>query len=77
MMIVIPKLNKVPYDSFKAYHLIVLHNTLEKLIEKVIREHLQFQLISNNFIYSCQLGGLKQRSTSDAGVALTHFIHSG
>ena len=31
----------------------------------------------NNFIHSYQLGGLKQRSTSDADVILTHFIHSG
>ena len=32
-------------------------------------------LISNNFIYSCQLGGLKQQSTIDTGVVLAHFIY--
>jgi len=50
---------------------------LGKLIKKVIRERLQFQVISNNFIYLNQLGRLKQQSTTDAGTFLTHLIHSG
>jgi len=50
---------------------------LGKLIEKVIGERLQFQVISNNFIYQYQLGGLKFKSTIDTGIALTYFIHSG
>jgi len=32
-------------------------------------------MISNNFIHPSQLGGLKLRSTMDAGIALTHIIH--
>ena len=36
---------------------------------------MQFLIISNNFIYLCQLGGLKQRSTLDAGIALIYSIH--
>jgi len=39
------------------------------LIEKVIT--------ANNFIHPSQLGGLKFKSTTDAGVALIHIIHSG
>jgi len=31
-------------------------------------------LISNNFIHSSQIGGLKQCSSSDTGVMLIHFI---
>ena len=58
--IIIPKPNKVSYDSLKAFRPIVLLNTLSKLIKKVIGKRLQFQLISKNFIYLCQLGGLKQ-----------------
>jgi len=54
-----------------------LLNTINKLFEKVIGERLQFLPISNNFIHSYQLGELKQRSTTDAGVALTHFICTG
>ena len=48
-----------------------------KLIEKVIGDMLQFQVISNNFIHQSQLGGLKFKSTTDAGIALTHFICTG
>ena len=41
----------------------------------MIGEHLQFHTISNKFIYWSQLGGLKQRSTTNAGVILTYIIH--
>ena len=40
----------------------------------MIEECLQFHTISNKFAYQSQLGGLKQRSTTDAGVILTHII---
>ena len=53
---------------------IFLLYTLGKLIEKVIRERLQFQAISNNFIHSNQLEGLKQQSTTDTVTFLTHLI---
>ena len=43
----------------------------------MIRERMQFLTLSNNFIYPSQLGGLKQKSTTDAGVTLTHLIWSG
>jgi len=75
-MIVIPKPNKSSYDHPKAFRPIVLLNTLGKLIEKVIAERLQFIVASNNFIYPCQLDGLKFKSTADAGIALTHIIRS-
>jgi len=58
------------------YQLIVLLNTIGKLFEKIIGDHLQFHTISNNFIYRSQLGGLKQKSTTDAGVILTYIIYS-
>ena len=77
MSIIIPKHNKELYNSSKSFQPIALLNTLGKLIKKVIDNRLQFQSILNNFIHLSQLGGLKQRSTADAGVALTHFICSG
>ena len=43
----------------------------------MIGEHLQFHTISNNFIHSSQLEGLKLRSTMDAEVVLTHIICLG
>jgi len=75
--VIIPKLNKQTYDNPKSFRLIVLLNTLGKLIEKVIANRLQFHVIKNDFIHPSQLGGLKFKLTSDAGVVLTHAIHSG
>ena len=75
MTIIIPKPNKESYDFPNLFKPIILLNTLEKLIEKVIGEYLQFHVISNNFIHQSQLGSLKHRLTSDAGITLTYFIH--
>ena len=75
--VIIPKPNKMSYNNPKAFHPIVLLNTLGKLIEKVIAERIQFTVASNDFIHPSQLGGLKFKSTSNAGIALTHIIQSG
>jgi len=53
--IIIPKLNKMSYDSTKLFHPIVLLNITGKLFKKMIGEQLQFLLISNNFVHPCQL----------------------
>ena len=75
--IIIPKPNKTSYDQPKVFQPIVLLNTLGKLIKKVIAERLQFTVTSNDFIHLSQLGELKFKSTTDAGVALTHIVRSG
>jgi len=49
--------------------------TTGKLIKKVIGKRIQFQSISKNFIHACQLGELKQHSTTDTEVVLTYLIH--
>ena len=72
--VVIPKPNKKSYDSLKVFRPIILLNTVDKLIEEVIRECLQFNMASNDFIHPSQLSGLKFKSTIDVGVALTHII---
>jgi len=75
--VIIPKPNKLLYDSPKSFRPIVLLSTLGKLIEKVIGERIQFYVVANNFIHPSQLGGLKFKSTIDVGVALMHIIWSG
>jgi len=75
--IIILKPNKTFYDSLKMFRPIILLNTLGKLIKKVIGKRLQFQSISKNFIYPCQLSGLKQHSITDVGIILVHLIHVG
>ena len=73
-IIVISKPNKKSYNLPKVFRPIVLLNTVDKLIEKVIRERLQFNMASNKFIYPSQLSGLKLKSTIDIGIVLTHII---
>jgi len=34
-------------------------------------------MAANDFIHSSQLGGLKFKSMTDAGIALTHIIRTG
>ena len=75
--VIIPKPNKPTYDHPKSFHPIVLLNTIGKLIKKVIAERLQFHIVRNNFIHPSQLGSLKFKSTTDAGITLTHIIRSG
>ena len=77
LTVVIPKPNKLAYDQPKSFCSIVLLNILGKLIEKVVAERLQFLVTKNDFIHLSQLGGLKFKSTTDAGVALTHIVRSG
>jgi len=76
-MVIIPKLNKSSYNSPKSFRLIILLNTLGKLIKKVIGERIQFHIVANNFIYLSQLDGLKFKSTIDADIAFTHIIQLG
>jgi len=74
--IIIPKLNKESYSTPKLFHSIVLLNTTSKLIEKVISNWLQFHIVANSFLDSNQLKGIKQWSTTDAGIYLTHLIQA-
>ena len=39
-------------------------------------ERLQFTVARNDFIHPSQLGSLKFKTTSDAGIALTHIVQS-
>ena len=75
--IIIPKPNKESYNSPKSFHPIVLLNTVGKLIEKTISNRLQFHMTANGFLDPNQLGGIRQRSTIDAGMYLTYLIRAG
>jgi len=77
ILVIIPKPNKASYNTPKAFRLIVLLNTMGKLIEKVISHRLQFHLSANRFLNPNQLGGIRQQSTIDAGMYLTYLIHTG
>jgi hypothetical protein len=55
----------------------VLLNTLGKLIKKMISTRLQFDGIKFGVFHSNQLGGIRQWSTEDAGLFLTHLVKAG
>jgi hypothetical protein len=55
----------------------VLLNTLGKLFEKMLAHRLQFDGVAHGTFKPNQFGGVAQRSTEDAGVYLTHIVHSG
>jgi len=75
-IVIIPKPNKLLYNSPKSFRPIILLNTLGKLIKKIIGERIQFHIVTNDFIHPSQLGGLKFKSTINVGVALMYIIRS-
>jgi len=75
--VVIPKPNKVLHNTPSSFWPIVLLNTTGKLVEKIISNWLQFHISANGFLDPNQLGGIRQRSTTDAGIYLTHLICAG
>jgi hypothetical protein len=56
---------------------IILLNTIGKLFEKMLAQHMQYNTVWLGIFHSNQLGGIKQQSTEDAGIFLTHLIHAG
>jgi len=70
--IIISKPNKTLYDNSKIFWLIVLLNTVGKLIKKVISSRLQVYSTALNFIYLNQIGDIKQQSTTNTGIYLTY-----
>ncbi|RXW14339.1 hypothetical protein EST38_g11512 [Candolleomyces aberdarensis] len=77
MSVIIPKPNKASYSTPKAFRPIVLLNTLGKLIEKMISNRFQHDMIKYDLVDANQMGGVRQRSTEDAGLFLTHLVRAG
>ena len=65
------------HNTPSLFQPIILLNTTGKLVEKVISNRLQFHMTANSFLDPNQLGGIRQRSTTDVGIYLTHLIHAG
>ena len=75
--VIIPKLGKSAYDTPKAFRPIVLLNTLDKLIKKMVAKQLQFDAVKYGILHLNQLEGMIQWFTKDAGMFLTHFVWAG
>jgi hypothetical protein len=76
-LVIIPKPNKPLYSTPEAFRPVVLLNALGKLVEKMISNRFQFDMISFDLVDLNQMGGVRQRSTEDAGIFLTHLVHTG
>ncbi|CAA7270642.1 unnamed protein product [Cyclocybe aegerita] len=63
-------------DLWDALHgtPIVLLITFGKLIEKMIANRIQFDTVKHDIFHPNQLGSIRQRSTEDAGLILTHLV---
>jgi len=75
--IIILKPNRSLYNTSKTFQPIVLLNMVGKLIRKFISNKIQVYSITSNFIYLTPIGGIKQWSTIDTRVFLTHLICMG
>ncbi len=75
--VVIPKPGKPSYSTPQAFRPIVLLNTIGKLFEKMIANRFQFDMIALDLVHPNQFGGVRQRSTEDAGAYLTHLVRAG
>jgi len=75
--VIIPKPGKPSYSAPKAFRPIALLNTLEKLIEKMLSNRIQYDMIAYDLVDPNQFGGICQRSTKDAGLYLTHLVRTG
>ena len=74
---IIPKPEKPAYDTPKEFRFVVLLNTLDKLIEKMIARQLQFDAVKYGILHPNQLGDVAQWSTEDTGVFLMHLVRAG
>ncbi|CAA7267767.1 unnamed protein product [Cyclocybe aegerita] len=77
LLVIVPKPNKPSYAVPKAFRPIILLITFGKLIEKMIANRIQFDAVKHDIFHPNQLGGIRQRSTEDAGLILTHLVRVG
>ena len=77
VLVIILKPGKPIYSTPKSFRPIVLLNTVGKLIEKMISNCLQFDMIKYDLVHPNQVSGVRQRSTEDAGLFLTHLVRTG
>ena len=72
--VVIPKPHKDDYTQVKNFRPIALLECAGKLVSKLIAARLQSEAVHFNLVHPLQFGGLKYRSTVDAGFFLTEYI---
>ena len=71
---ILAKPNKPDYTVPKAYRPIALLNCLGKVAEKIIAARLNYLAEKHHLLDPEQMGGRKQRSATDAALALIHDV---
>ncbi|KAF8624012.1 hypothetical protein AX15_006087 [Amanita polypyramis BW_CC] len=72
--VVIPKPKRIDYLKPKNFRPIALLDCVGKLLSKVLAARLQDESMKYDLLHPLQFGGIKQRSTTDAGLVLTEFV---
>lgn len=72
--IVLPKPAKESYIDPSSFRIIVLLETISKLLERIVTFRLYDQAIVSNLIHPNLGGSLPGRSTSDAATTLIHKV---
>ncbi|KAF8628638.1 hypothetical protein AX15_003772 [Amanita polypyramis BW_CC] len=72
--VVIPKPKREDYSKPKIFRPIALLDCVGKLLSKVLASRLQDEALKYDLLHPLQFGGIKQRSTTDAGIVLTEFV---
>lgn len=72
--VVLPKPNKPDYTSPAAYRIIVLLETVSKILERIMTYRLHAFASASGLIHPHQCGSIKGLSTADAATTLIHEV---
>jgi hypothetical protein len=76
VVVVIPKPDQPDYTQAKAHRPISLLETMSKLLEKVVAQHMQHDIVTEELIPTAQFGGRRHSSCLDAGLTLLHDVQA-
>jgi Reverse transcriptase (RNA-dependent DNA polymerase) len=74
-MIVLHKSNKSNYTNLNAYRSITLENTIDKILENIMIEHINYLCEISNLLSKNHFEDRPGRSTEDAILILSENIH--
>jgi len=73
--LVLRKPNKPNYTQAKAYRPIALENTIGKVLESIMADHISYLCETHNLLPEHHFGGRPGRTTEDAMLILSESIH--
>jgi hypothetical protein len=76
VVMVIPKPDRPDYMQAKVHRPISLLETMSKLSEKVVVQHMQHDIVAEELIPTTQFGGRRHSLCLDAGLTLLHDVQA-